>query len=102
MIAKSSAPARTDAADRAAGGPLPAVDPVTGSKPQPASYEPLRSTLRPVEPSFGIEEGAALVAVERANGGELAPLLQVLWTLTVSRRRLTAEPGRLRSLDDTA
>jgi hypothetical protein len=31
--------------------------------------------------SFGIQEGAALVAVERANGGELAPLLQVLWTL---------------------
>jgi hypothetical protein len=30
---------------------------------------------------FGIQEGAALVAVERANGGELAPLLQVLWTL---------------------
>jgi hypothetical protein len=34
-----------------------------------------------VQPSFGIQEGAALVAVERANGGELAPLLQVLWTL---------------------
>ena len=32
-------------------------------------------------PLFGHEEGAALVAVERANGGELAPLLQVLWTL---------------------
>ena len=31
--------------------------------------------------SFGIREGAVLVAVERANGGELAPLLQVLWTL---------------------
>jgi hypothetical protein len=31
--------------------------------------------------SFGIDEGAAFVAVERANGGELAPLLQVLWTL---------------------
>jgi len=32
-------------------------------------------------PVFGREEGAALVAVERANGGELAPLAQVLWTL---------------------
>ncbi len=31
--------------------------------------------------SFGLREGEALVAVERANGGELAPLLQVLWTL---------------------
>jgi hypothetical protein len=31
--------------------------------------------------SFGPREGAALVAVERANGGELAPLRQVLWTL---------------------
>jgi hypothetical protein len=31
--------------------------------------------------SFGTQEGAILVAVERANGGELAPLLQVLWTL---------------------
>jgi hypothetical protein len=31
--------------------------------------------------SFGPREGAALVAVERANGGELAPLLQVLWAL---------------------
>jgi len=31
--------------------------------------------------SFGLAEGAALVAVERANGGELAPLLQVLWTM---------------------
>jgi len=30
---------------------------------------------------FGREEGAALVAVERANGGELAPLQQVLWAL---------------------
>ena len=30
---------------------------------------------------FGPEEGVALVAVERANGGELAPLQQVLWTL---------------------
>jgi hypothetical protein len=30
---------------------------------------------------FGTEEGAALVAVERANGGELAPLEQVLWAL---------------------
>ncbi len=43
-------------------------------------------------PSFGIGEGAALVAVERANGGELAPLLQVLWTLnsfTAPRSRPT-------------
>jgi len=31
--------------------------------------------------SFGLAEGAALVAIERANGGELAPLLQVLWTM---------------------
>jgi hypothetical protein len=31
--------------------------------------------------SFGPKEGATLVAVERANGGELAPLLQVLGTL---------------------
>jgi hypothetical protein len=31
--------------------------------------------------SFGPREGAALVAVERANGGELAPLGQVLWAL---------------------
>ncbi len=30
---------------------------------------------------FGIDEGTVLVAVERANGGELAPLSQVLWTL---------------------
>jgi len=30
---------------------------------------------------LGTEEGALLVAVERANGGELAPLEQVLWTL---------------------
>ncbi len=30
---------------------------------------------------LGNEEGVALVAVERANGGELAPLQQVLWTL---------------------
>jgi hypothetical protein len=30
---------------------------------------------------FTHEEGTALVAVERANGGELAPLEQVLWTL---------------------
>ena len=30
---------------------------------------------------FGPEEGAVLVAVERANGGELAPLEQVLWAL---------------------
>jgi hypothetical protein len=30
---------------------------------------------------FGREEGAVLVAVERANGGELAPLVQVLWAL---------------------
>jgi len=34
-----------------------------------------------VQASFGIEEGGALVAVERANGGELAPLPQVLRTL---------------------
>ncbi|MGD1011954.1 MAG: hypothetical protein ABR925_05420 [Acidimicrobiales bacterium] len=31
--------------------------------------------------SCGKNEGAALVAVERANGGELAPLVQVMWTL---------------------
>ncbi len=31
--------------------------------------------------TFGREDGAVLVAVERANGGELAPLIQVLWTL---------------------
>ncbi|MGA2529109.1 MAG: hypothetical protein ABSG36_08100 [Acidimicrobiales bacterium] len=30
---------------------------------------------------FSLEDGAVLVAVERANGGELAPLEQVLWTL---------------------
>jgi len=30
---------------------------------------------------LGPDEGAALVAVERANGGELAPLPQVLWTM---------------------
>jgi len=34
-----------------------------------------------VPPLFGQEEGGALVAVERANGGELAPLQQVLGTL---------------------
>ena len=37
--------------------------------------------MRTVHLSFGLREGEALVAVERANGGELAPLLQVLWTL---------------------
>ena len=42
---------------------------------------PARSRLPAMPPLFGHEEGAALVAVERANGGELAPLLQVLWTL---------------------
>ena len=34
-----------------------------------------------MQPLFGVAEGTALVAVERANGGELAPLPQVLWTL---------------------
>ncbi|MGO9206943.1 MAG: hypothetical protein ACLQBX_12335 [Candidatus Limnocylindrales bacterium] len=34
-----------------------------------------------MQQASGTEVGAALVAVERANGGELAPLLQVLWTL---------------------
>ncbi len=34
-----------------------------------------------MRPSFSTQEGATLVAVERANGGELAPLLQVIWTL---------------------
>ena len=41
---------------------------------------------------FGHEEGAVLVAVERANGGELAPLGQVLWSLdsfTQAARRPT-------------
>ena len=68
------------------------MDPRDGHKPQPVSYKPFRSTLPPMGPSFGIGEGAALVAVERANGGELAPLLQVLWTLnsfTAPRSRPT-------------
>jgi hypothetical protein len=30
--------------------------------------------------TMGPDEGSALVAVERANGGELAPIAQVLWT----------------------
>jgi len=46
-----------------------------------------------MRPSFGTQHGAALVAVERANGGELAPLSQVLWTL----EGLTP-PGSLPSL----
>jgi hypothetical protein len=37
--------------------------------------------LRVMDSPFSIEEGAALVAVERANGGELAPLPQVLLAL---------------------
>jgi len=37
--------------------------------------------LRAVDSPFDNEEGAVLVAVERANGGELAPLSQVLWAL---------------------
>jgi hypothetical protein len=35
-----------------------------------------------VSPLFSHDQGAVLVAVERANGGELAPLEQVLWTLS--------------------
>jgi hypothetical protein len=34
-----------------------------------------------VRSPFGSEEGVILVAIERANGGELAPISQVLWTL---------------------
>ena len=56
------------------------VEPSDRQQLEPVFSEPHRSTLRPMRP-FGIQEGAALVAVERANGGELAPLLQVLWTL---------------------
>ena len=41
---------------------------------RPARYRPGMSDLL-AEP-----EGAALVAIERANGGELAPIAQVLWT----------------------
>jgi hypothetical protein len=37
--------------------------------------------FRAMDSPFGTEEGAVLVAVERANGGELAPLQQVLGTL---------------------
>ena len=42
---------------------------------------PPRTTLRPVGSPFEPQDGVVLVAVERANGGELAPLEQVLWTL---------------------
>jgi hypothetical protein len=80
MIAKSSGhPGSMPPANRP--GPAPSLEPGGGQQIEPVSPEPPRSTLRPVQPSFGIQEGAALVAVERANGGELAPLLQVLWTL---------------------
>lgn len=37
--------------------------------------------FRAMDSPFGNKEGAVLVAVERANGGELAPLGQVLWSL---------------------
>ena len=80
MIAKSTGQPRSMPPTNCP-SPVASVEPSNGQQLEPVSPEPLRSTLRSMQLSLGVQEGAALVAVERANGGELAPLLQVLWTL---------------------
>jgi len=80
MIAKSTGQPRSMPPTNCP-SPVASVEPSNCQQLEPVSPEPLRSTLRSMQLSLGVQDGAALVAVERANGGELAPLLQVLWTL---------------------